>query len=468
MLLDFIIVVIYVSCMLLLGYIGFKRAKNNEDYLVAGRNLGAGFYMATMAATVLGGASTVGTVKLGYSYGISGVWLCASLGIGIIIINLVLAKPLLKLRIFTVTQVLEKRYNSTVRKASAVVMLAYASMIAVTSVIAMCNILEPLFTLHHWLAVLIGGGVVVIYSAIGGMWSLTLTDIVQFFIKTIGIIFILLPICLYQAGGWDALAERLPASRFDITNIGVSTIISYFLIYFFGILMGQDIWQRVFTARSAQVAKYAGTAAGLYCVLYGLICAIIGMCASIIIPNLADANNAFGHLLELVLPMGIRGLIIAATLAAMMSTASAALLASSTVFTEDLLPSLTHRKTNIRLNRIATFCFGALILVISMLVNDVINALTLAYNLLVGGMLIPLIGAIYWKRATTFGAMLSMVVGLVTVIIFIIKDGLGANSAIYYSLSIGLFSFIIASCLTKTTTPAIFQQQTMSAEKKIA
>lgn len=459
MILDFIIVVIYAMCMLYLGYIGLRRTKNNEEFLVAGRSLGPSFYMGTMAATVLGGASTVGTVKLGYTYGISGVWLCAALGLGIIVINVFLAKPLLKLRIFTVTQVLEKRYNPAVRKISAVIMLAYALMLAVTSVIAMCKILVPLFGLQHWAAVFIGGGVVVVYSAIGGMWSLTLTDIVQFLIKTIGLMFILLPICLYQAGGWTALAEQLPASSFDLTNIGLPTIITYFLIYFFGILIGQDIWQRVFTARSTKVAKYAGTAAGIYCVIYGLICALIGMCARVIIPDLADANNAFGYVLQTALPTGVRGLIIAATLAAMMSTASAALLASSTVFTEDMLPSITHRKYGVGLNRIATFVFGGFILAISMVVSDVISALTLAYNLLVGGMLIPLIGAVYWKRATTTGAVLSMALGFITVVVFILKDGLEANSPIYFSLSVGLISFIVGSYLTTSKTPALFQEE---------
>lgn len=465
MVLDFIIVMIYVAGMLFLGYIGLKRTKNSEEFLVAGRSLGPSFYMGTMAATVLGGASTVGTVKLGYTYGVSGVWLCAALGLGIIVINVFLAKPLLKLRIFTVTQVLEKRYNPVVRKISAIIMLAYALMLAVTSVIAMCKILTPLFGFNHLTSVLIGGGVVVVYSAIGGMWSLTLTDIVQFLIKTVGLMFILLPICLYQAGGWSGLAEKLPASSFDFTTIGMSTIITYFLIYFFGILIGQDIWQRVFTARSIKVAKYAGSAAGVYCVIYGLVCALIGMCAKVIVPDLADANNAFGYVLESALPMGIRGLIIAATLAAMMSTASAALLASSTVFTEDLLPNLTRHKTGVTLNRIATFVFGALILGISMVVNDVISALTLAYNLLVGGMLIPLIGAVYWKRATTFGAMLSMSLGFITVIFFIFKDGLDANTPIYYSLAVSLISFIVGSYLAKSNTPALFQQSQIEPDK---
>ena len=119
MALDLFVVLIYVAAMLLLGWFGMRRAKTREDYLVAGRNLGPGFYLGTMAATVLGGASTIGTVRLGYVHGISGFWLCAALGLGIIGISLFLAKPLLKLKIYTVTQVLERRYNPTARHASA-------------------------------------------------------------------------------------------------------------------------------------------------------------------------------------------------------------------------------------------------------------------------------------------------------------------------------------------------------------
>jgi len=87
-------------------------------------------------------------------------------------------------------------------------------------------------------------------------------------------------------------------------------------------------------------------------------------------------------------------------------------------------------------------------LAIALLVNDVISALTLAYNLLVGGMLIPLIGAIYWKRATTAGAITSMTLGFVTALAFMLKDGLDANTPIYYSLAVGLVSFVVVSLVS--------------------
>ncbi|AMZ72038.1 MULTISPECIES: sodium:solute symporter [Pseudomonas] len=452
MALDLIVVLLYATGMIALGWYGMRRAKTRDDYLVAGRNLGPGFYLGTMAATVLGGASTIGTVRLGYVYGISGFWLCGAIGLGIVGLSLFLAKPLLKLKIYTVTQVLERRYNPAARQASALIMLVYALMIGATSTIAIGTVMQVLFGLPFWVSILVGGGVVVLYSTIGGMWSLTLTDIVQFLIMTVGLVFLLMPMSIVDAGGWDAMVAALPANYFDFTAIGGDTILTYFLIYFFGIFIGQDIWQRVFTARSEGVAKVAGTAAGLYCVLYGLAGALIGMAAKVLLPDLENVNNAFASIVQTSLPNGIRGLVIAAALAALMSTAAAGLLAASTTVVQDLLPRLRQGRESgsgdVHENRIATLLMGAVVLVIALVVSDVISALTLAYNLLVGGMLIPLIGAIYWKRATTAGAITSMSLGFLTALFFMLKDGLDANTPIYYSLSVALVSFVLVSVLS--------------------
>ncbi|MBB2896197.1 sodium:solute symporter [Pseudomonas sp. AS2.8] len=449
MLLDISVVLAYALAMLLLGWYGMRRARNQEEFLVAGRNLGPACYLGTMAATVLGGAATVGTVRLGYVHGLSGFWLCAMLGGGILVLNLFLAKPLLKLRIYTVTQVLERRYTPLARQASAAIMLVYALMLSVVSVLAMGTVIQVLFELPFWSAILLGGSVVVIYSSIGGMWSLTLTDIVQFVIKTAGLMFVLLPICLTRIGGWDALVAKLPASAFALTTLGYDTIFTYFLIYFFGILIGQDIWQRVFTARSEGVARVAGSLAGVYCVIYGLVGALIGMCARVLLPDLADANNAFAAIVRSALPDGIRGLVIAAALAAMMSTASAGLLAASTTLTEDLLPRLRGgRASTLGMARLFTLLTGLAVLAIALLVNDVIGALTLAYNLLVGGILVPLLGAILWPRATTAGALASMLLGSAAAVVFMLKDGLEANTPIYFSLGLSLVSFMVVSLLT--------------------
>lgn len=448
--LDGVVLVVYWAAMLLLGWLGLRRSKSQEDFLVAGRSLGPARYMSTMAATVLGGGSTIGSVRLGYVYGISGFWLCATIGAGVILLNIFLAEPLIRLRIYTVTQVLERRYIPLTRRISAFIMLAYALMIAVVSTLGISTVVQVFLNLHLGFAVLASGGIVIAYSTIGGMWALTLTDIVQFAIKTIGLLCILLPVALHRAGGWDSLMAHLPPSAFSLTTIGYDTIISYTLLYTCGILIGQDIWQRVFTARSAHVARVAGTTAGVYCLLYGLATAAIGMCAHVLLPNLADVNNAFAAVIRVALPDGLRSLIIAAAVAAMMSTASAALLAASSTLSEDLLPIVRNgRQSDVKITRWCTLVAGAVVLSVALLVTDVLNALTLAYDLLVGGMLVPLMGAIFWKRATPSAAVVSMSAGCITVLAFIVKDGIAANSPLYYSLAVGLLSFILISLYSR-------------------
>ena len=136
--------------------------------------------------------------------------------------------------------------------------------------------------------------------------------------------------------------------------------------------------------------------------------------------------------------------------------ASAGLLAASTTITEDLLPKLRGGKpSSLGISRLFTLLTGLVVLGIALMVNDVISALTLAYNLLVGGMLIPLIGAIFWKRATTAGAIASMSLGFATALLFMFKDGLEANTPIYYSLAIGLVSFVVVSLLSRKPVAAV-------------
>ena len=120
--LDLAIVIAYLLVMLYLGYKGFKMSKTSEDYLVAGRRLGYGMYIPCMAAVVLGGASTVGGTKLGYQHGISGMWMVVMIGFGILALGFFLSTKLAKLRIVTISEMLELRFDQHARLVSAIIM----------------------------------------------------------------------------------------------------------------------------------------------------------------------------------------------------------------------------------------------------------------------------------------------------------------------------------------------------------
>lgn len=461
---DYAVIVVYLAGMLAMGWWGMRRAKSKSEFLVAGRRLGPSMYSGTMAAIVLGGASTIGGVGLGYKYGLSGAWMVFAIGLGLLALSIFFSARIARLKVYTVSEMLDLRYGGRAGLITGVVMWAYTLMLAVTSTIAYATIFDVLFDMNRTVAIVLGGSIVVAYSTLGGMWSITLTDMVQFVVKTIGVLLLLLPIAVVKAGGFAEMKAQLPTEYFAPFGIGGETIFTYVLIYTFGMLIGQDIWQRVFTARDDKVARWGGTVAGTYCLAYALAGAVIGTAAKVLYPNLANADDAFATIVKDELPLGVRGLVLAAALAAVMSTSSGALIACATVANNDIWHRLRGAVTRradgeahdeVKGNRMFILVMGIAVIGIAIALNNVVEALTVAYNLLVGGLLVPILGGLLWRRGTVYGALSSVVVGGVAVITLMWKFGILANEPIYYGLLASLVTYVVVSLATRPTDEAI-------------
>ena len=196
----------------------------------------------------------------------------------------------------------------------------------------------------------------------------------------------------------------------------------------------------------------------MYCVVYAIAGALIGAAAKALYPNLADADDAFATIVADLLPTGLRGLVLAAALSALMSTASGALIACSTVSSMDILSRFRRnsaqgeKDSGLATNRWTTFVLGVVAIAIAMVVTDVVAALTVAYNILVGGLLVAILGALMWPRGTRAGALASMVTGSVVVIVSMLTNGLLANEPIYYGLGASLLAYVVVSLLTPRTS----------------
>lgn len=457
---DYTVIVVYLAGMLAMGWWGMRRAKSKSEFLVAGRRLGPWMYSGTMAAIVLGGASTIGGVGLGYQYGLSGAWMVFTIGLGLLALSVFFSARIARLKVYTVSEMLDLRYGGRAGVISGVVMWAYTLMLAVTSTIAYATIFDVLFDMNRTLAIILGGSIVVAYSTLGGMWSITLTDMVQFVVKTIGVLLLLLPIAVVKAGGFSEMKAKLPTEYFDPLGVGGETIFTYVLIYTFGMLIGQDIWQRVFTARSDKVARYGGTVAGTYCLVYAIAGAVIGTAAKVMYPKLPSADAAFATIVKDELPMGVRGLVLAAALAAVMSTSSGALIACATVANNDIWSRLRgavepkaegEEHDEVKGNRLFILIMGIAVVCIAIALNDVVQALTVAYNLLVAGLLVPILGGLLWKRGTAEGALAAVAAGGLSVIGLMWGYGILANEPIYYGLLISLAVYLVVSLATKPT-----------------
>ncbi|MFG2373841.1 sodium:solute symporter [Streptomyces sp. NPDC048504] len=460
---DYTVIVVYLAGMLAMGWWGMRRAKSKSDFLVAGRRLGPVMYSGTMAAIVLGGASTIGGVGLGYQYGLSGAWMVFTIGLGLLALSVFFSARIARLKVYTVSEMLDLRYGGRAGVVSGIVMWAYTLMLAVTSTIAYATIFDVLFDMNRTLAIVLGGSIVVAYSTLGGMWSITLTDMVQFVVKTIGVLLLLLPIAVVKAGGFSEMRAKLPTGYFDPLGIGGETIFTYVLIYTFGMLIGQDIWQRVFTAGSDRTAKWGGTVAGTYCLVYAVAGAVIGTAAKVLYPNLGSPDDAFATFVKDELPVGVRGLVLAAALAAVMSTSSGALIACATVANNDIWSRLRgavrreddEERDEVRGNRAFILVMGVAVIVTAIALNNVVEALTVAYNLLVGGLLVPILGGLLWKRGTAQGALASVIVGGLAVVGLMAGYGILANEPVYYGLLLSLAAYVTVSLATPATDAAV-------------
>jgi SSS family solute:Na+ symporter len=474
---DFVVIALYMAGMVGVGWWAKGRAKSEADFLVAGRRLGPMLYAGTMAALVMGGGATIGGIGRGYIFGISGMWLPFALGMGVFVVSLTIAPLVSRLKVYTVSQMLELRYGPGTSLLSGLVMLSYAFMIAVTSTIAYGAIFEVLFGLTKVPAVLLGGGIVVLYSVLGGMWSITLTDFVQFIIKTVGLMFILLPAALMAAGGFEGLHAKLPPEAFSLTNIGWGRIITFFIIFNLSIVVGQDVWQRIFTARSPQVAKWAGAGAGIYCFVFATCVGIIGMAAQVVLPAGVERDKVYAEIVKATLPEGLSGLVIAAALAAIMSVSSGTLIASATVAKEDIVRVLKRRglenaadethenKDEVADSRWYILGFGVLMILLACVMKDVVTALTIGSAIVVTGLFVPIIGGMVWKRGTLVGAVAGIVAGIVftfgdmAYLAFVEgmsgEDAIGADQPVYIGMLGSMIGYVIVSLMTRPTAPEI-------------
>ncbi|HLR69113.1 sodium:solute symporter [Virgibacillus alimentarius] len=447
--LDMMIIIIYFAVLVIVGIIGTIKAKTSEVYILAGRNLGVFMLFGCLTAVFLGGSSTIGSAQLGYETGFSGVWFVFSMGLGITLFGLLLLKRVTGYRLMTISELLGKLFNVESKLIGAVVAAIYALMVSVTQVIAIGALLSAIFDWNLIFAMLIGGGIVFFYTILGGMWSVSMTDIIQFVIMTAGIFLIMLPISLSKAGGFSELTAQLPSSYFSFSAIGFREIMQYLLTFTLGMMVGQDIWQRYFTAKNLKTARTGGVLVGIYSFLYSMAMVIIGMCALIILPNIENTQNVFTSMAFETLPTGLLGVVFAAVAAAIMSTASGTLLASSTLIAKDILKDHYFKnitdKQFLLLSRITTFVIGIIAIVIALWIQELLVAIDVAYALLAGSVFIPIVFGLFWKRATSKAAFYAMIISAVVILGGLAMEGLSSSNPILYGIVTNIIVMVAVS-----------------------
>src|SRR5690625_1594114 len=236
-------------------------------------------------------------------------------------------------------------------------------------------------------------------------------------------------------------------------------VFKYIITYSIGMMVGQDIWQRYFTAKDTKVARTGGVLVGVFYLVFSLAMVLIGMSALIVLPNINSTQDIFTMIAFETLPRGFLGIVFAAVAAAIMSTASGKLLSFSTIITKDILKDHFFQhitdKQFIKLSRITTLVLGVLAIIISLWIQELLVAIDVAYALLAGSIFIPIIFGLFWKRTTAKAAFYAMAASAFVVIGGLVVEGLSSTNPILYGIIVNIVVIIIVSLFDKSSDKSV-------------
>ncbi len=310
-------------------------------------------------------------------------------------------------------------------------------------------------------AVLIMGVVAIGYTILGGLKAVIYTDTFQWIILMAGLLFAGIPFAYSAIGGWSVIETVLSEEMLSLTNVSTKQLINWAITIIPIWFVGMTLYQRIFASRGEKEAKKAWFIAGLFeWPIMAFLGVILGMFAKVALDQgvfaevgilagtTIDSELGLPILLRTVLPHGLMGLVLAAYFSAVMSTADSCLMASSGSFLTDILglkpPTEEMDKKSLRHSQLATLGIGVVALLIALALENVLEAMLFSYAFMVSGLLVPIIGAFYWKKSTPQGAFAAMIAGgaVTTTLTLLNINFLGFDPNLYGILA-GLTLFIL-------------------------
>ncbi len=425
------IVALYLALMLYIGYRASKSIQATEDFTLAGRRLGPVLLAGTLAATEAGGGSSMGVAEKAYgSWGLSAGWYVLTMTITFLLLAL-LAPKLRQAAVATVPEYFRRRYGEPSGLITAVVMILPLVGLTAIQIIASSVIVSVMTGLPYTICVVVVVVVVTVYSVMGGLWSVTLTDAVQCFLIVAGLM-AAVPFALHYGGGWEKIVSFIPEEKLSLTEgMGSGTIISLIIIYVTSFAVGQEAVQRYYAAKDGRSAALGSLYAGMVYLLFAFVPAVLGVIAySMVQSGLIDgsiiAEQGEKYVLPLlaleVMPSWLVGVVFAALISATMSSADSDLLAAGSIFANDIYRKIIRKNASdpevLKITRWTMVFVAILAMAIALTHSEsLITILMFSFTLRAGGAFFPYVIGHYWKKASLAGALASLFAGSTTVIL---------------------------------------------------
>src|SRR5699024_9613711 len=350
-----IIVLCYLAAMVLIGFIASKRIKNDSDFLVAGRTMGPILLAGGLAATELGGGTSIGIVEKAYGeWGLSSIWYIVTMAITFVVLA-IFAPILRNVLVKTVPEFFRKRYGESNSVLTTIILTLPMIGIAAAQIIASSTILTVMTGWDFTISTLIVTIVVVAYSTLGGMYALAYTDIVQIVFIVLGMLLVI-PFALSNGGGWEHITNSVPTDKWSLFDgMGIGTVIGLTIMYIGSFTVGQEVVQRYYSAKDAKSARRASYITSLLYLFFAFVPAIIGILLFGMVQNGTidsailsqyEGEYALPVMAMEVLPSGVIGILFAALISATMSSASSDLMAAATLFSNDIYKKYIKKSAN--------------------------------------------------------------------------------------------------------------------------
>ena len=425
--LDWLVILAYLAVMLYIGYHSMKTVKTDEDFVLAGRNVGNIYIILSLFASFTGLSGLFGTPQYVYEYGIAGWWWWATFPIGVFIMGMTMAKLLRRRMHVTLPDVVDVNHSSKAVRVAASLVTVWNYLAWTAGQVAGIVLVITTFTdLNGTAAVIVAYIIIVLFTLLGGFRAVVYTDSLQavLFLVVLGLVIPAVLLLYYDVP--EALAQTTSIDGFYklFGSVPAGTMITWWLLAPAGFIDNMAL-QRVFAAKDEKSAKGNITAAFLLMIIFGLILMFIGIMARFILPAGSDPASAMLNLSQLVLPKGMLGLLVAAFAGVAVSTASSTLLVCSSTLEQDVYSVLRNTgkekpASSLLVNRLFVVLVGLIALVLALKVPSVTQILMYGYSVYVPGLLLPVIaGSFHWKLSDR-AMLLTIVSGVLTAVILIL------------------------------------------------
>jgi SSS family transporter len=425
-------VLVYLAVTIAIGLYATKFVSSSKDYLVAGRSLPVYMTTATVFATWFGAETVLSVSATFVKDGLGGIpadpfgaTFC------LIFVALFFARAFYRMDLLTIGDFYRKRYGKGVEVLTSVAVtlsyLGWTSAQLTALGIVFNSLSQGAISLDQ--GILIGAVVVLIYTTLGGMWSVALTDLFQSVVIVVGLLYVAV-LAADMAGGWGVVVNHAASSgKFSFWPTGGSkewwAFVAAWATLAIGSIPQQDVFQRVTSAKDEKTAIQGSLCGAALYFFFAFVPMFIAYAALTVDPKMVNALlSQEGREVQLILPNFVLAhtpvfaqiMFFGALLSAILSTASGALLAPTALFTENVLKPLFGEMSDKRFLltlRIVLVLFTAGVLVFAFNnTSTMYEMVQNAYKVTLVGAFVPLAAGIYWRRATTQGALLSALAGL--------------------------------------------------------